>query len=269
MHLLFDIGGTKTRFALSNDLTSFDDPVIIDTPKNFSEAVLEYNEILRKMLIGIEVDNFVGGIAGVMDSDGKKLIRSSPKLPDWEGKLIGYELERIVKVEPRIFNDADMATLGESVFGAGRDDYIVAYLTISTGVGGGLVIDNKLQPTTYGFEPGYVIFDPKTGDNIQDLISGTALTKKFNVPAKDVRDQKVYDEITKRLGIFLVNLTYMWSPDVIVLGGGITNDLDMEEVEEAMKENMVQFPEIPKVKRAELGSLNGIWGALAQCRNLQ
>lgn len=264
MHLLFDIGGTKTRFALSSDLTSFDDPIIIDTPKNFSEAILTYNEILKKMLIGHKVKTFVGGIAGVMDKDGKKLIRSSPKVPDWQGKLIGYELERIVGITPKIYNDADMACLGESVFGAGKDGNIVAYITVSTGVGGGLSVNNKIQPTTYGFEPGYVIFNPDSKETIQDLISGTALTEKFGVPAKEVRDQKVYDKITERLGIFLTNLTYLWSPDTIVMGGGITNDLDMEEIEEAIEKNMIQFPEVPKVKRAELGSLNGVYGAMAQ-----
>lgn len=269
MYLLFDIGGTKTRFALSSDLSSFDDPVIIDTPKNFSEAILTYNEILRKMLIGHKVDGFVGGIAGVMDKDGKKLLRSSPKLPDWQGKLIGYELERIVKIVPKIFNDADMAALGEAVFGAGREGKIVAYITISTGVGGGLVIDKKLQPTTYGFEPGYMIMNLETKESIQDMISGNALTKKYGIPAKEITDQKVYSFITKNLGIFLTNLTYLWSPDTIVLGGGITNDLDIEEIEDAIADNLEQFPEIPKIKRAELGSLNGIYGALAQCRNIK
>ena len=154
------------------------------------------------------------------------------------------------------------------MFGGGKDGKIVAYMTVSTGVGGGLIIDKKIQERTFGFEPGLVIVDPDTKDNLQDLIGGKNLEKKYGIPAKEITDPAVYAEITRLLGVTLHNLTALWSPDTIVMGGGISKDLDMEEIEESIKENMEIFPEIPKVKRAELGSLNGIWGALAQARNL-
>jgi len=94
------------------------------------------------------------------------------------------------------------------------------------------------------------------------------LEKKYNVPAKEITDPKVYAEITRLLGISLHNVSMLWSPDTIVMGGGISKDLDMEEIEDAIRDNMEIFPEVPRVKMAELGSLNGIWGALAQARLL-
>lgn len=268
MYLLFDLGGTKSRFAISSDRTSFDDPIIIDTPKNFSEAILEYSTVIKKLLIGKELKGCVGCVAGVMSKDNKKLIKSSPKLPDWEGKLLSYELERIIKISPHIYNDADMACLGEAVFGAGKEGSIIAYITVSSGIGGGLVIDKKLQKSTYGFEPGYQIINPKTKENIQDLIGGDSWEKRLGIPAKEIVDPKVYEEITDYLGIALTNLIYFWSPDTIVMGGGITNDLDMEEISDSIEKNMHQFPEVPVIKRAELGSLNGLYGSLVQSREL-
>ncbi len=267
MYLLFDIGGTKTRLAISNDLTSFDDPIIIDTPQNFTEGILLIIENIKKLISGKKLKGAVGGMAGVFNKDRTKLLKS-PNLPDWENKLIIYELERICGVKPEIYNDCDLTALGEATFGAGKEGKIVAYMTVSTGVGGSLIIDKKLHPKTYGFEPGHIIINSETGETLQDLIGGKNLERKYGIPAKDIKDPKVYDYITKILGVALHNITLIWSPDTIVMGGGISKDLDMEEIEEAIGSNMKMFPEVPRVKHAELGMLNGLWGALAQARNL-
>jgi glucokinase len=267
MYLLFDIGGTKTRLAVSEDLTSFDEPLIFDTETMFAPGIILLSENIRKITGGKKIKGVVGGMAGVFDKDRMKLLKS-PNLPDWENKLIGYELERICGVKPEIFNDADMAALGEAVFGGGKDGKIVAYMTVSTGVGGGLVIDKKIQQRTYGFEPGHLITDLDTKENLQDLIGGKNLERKYKIPAKEITDPEVYEFITDTLGVSLHNVIMLWSPDTIVVGGGISRDLDMDEIQEAIKSNMVIFPDVPEIKRAELGSLNGIWGALAQARIL-
>jgi len=267
MYLLFDIGGTKTRLAVSEDLASFDEPLIFDTEQNFSGGIIKLHENIKKITGGKKIKAVVGGMAGVFDKDRIKLLKS-PNLPDWENKLVTYEIERICGVKPEIYNDADLAALGEAVFGSGRDGKIVAYMTVSTGIGGGLIIDKKIQERTYGFEPGHMIMNPDTKERLQDLIGGRNLEKKYKIPAKEITDPIIYKEITRLLGVALHNVIMLWSPDTIIMGGGISRDLDMEEIEDAIKENMVIFPEIPKVKRAELGSLNGVWGALAQARNL-
>lgn len=267
MYLLFDIGGTKTRLAVSHDLSSFDEPLIFDTETNFSMGIIKLSENIKKITSGKKLKGVVGGMAGVFNKDRTKLLKS-PNLPDWENKMITYELERICGVKPEIFNDADLAGLGEAVFGSAKDGKIVAYITVSTGVGGGLVIDKKIQNKTYGFEPGHVLLSLNSKETLQDLIGGKNLEKKHGIPAKEIKDPKVYEEITKILGVSLYNLIMLWSPDIIVMGGGISRDLDMEDIEDAISEHMEIFPEIPKVRRAELGSLNGIWGALAQARNI-
>lgn len=267
MYLLFDIGGSKTRLAVSHDLTSFDDPIIFDTPQHFSEGILTLNENIKKLISGIKLKGAVGGMAGVFNRERTKLLKS-PNLPDWENKLITYELERICGVKPEIYNDCDLTALGESIFGAGKDGKIVAYLTVSTGIGGSLIIDKKLHTKTYGFEPGHMIMNSETKETLQDLIGGRNLEKKYHIPAKEITDPVVYDFITKTLGVALHNIITLWSPDTIVMGGGISRDLDMEEIEEAIKENLKIFPEVPVIKRAELGTFNGLWGALAQARNL-
>ncbi len=264
MILLFDIGGTKSRFAVSYDGLSFDEPLIIDTPQHYSEGILAFDDCVKKITRGKKIDKAVGGFPGTI-IDGK--VFRSPNLPDYEGKLLVYELERIFGLKPILENDADLATLGEAVYGAGKDFGIVAYITISTGIGGGLVIDGKIQKKKYGFEPGHQIINYKTREVLHDLISGTALSKKYNKPAKEIKEPEVYEWISEILGVALTNTILHWSPDVLIMGGSITKDIDIIEVEEQIEKNLHIFPDIPKIKRAELGAYNGIWGALARIQS--
>lgn len=260
MILLFDIGGTKSRFALSKDGLSFDEPIMIDTPAQYAQGILAFDDCVKKITRGKKIDKAFGGFPGTI-IEGK--VFKSPNLPDYEGKLLTYELERVFGIKPLIENDASLATLGEAVYGAGKGFDIVAYITVSTGIGGGLVIDKKIQKKKYGFEPGHQIVNYKTREVLHDLISGTALSKKYNKPAKEIKEPEVYEWISEVLGVALTNTIVHWSPDVLVMGGSITKDIDISEVEDQIKKNMRIFPEIPIIKRAELGAYNGIWGALA------
>lgn len=261
MILLFDIGGTKSRFAVSTDGTSFDEPIMIDTPAHYTEGILAFDECIKKVTQGKKVTKTVGGFPGTIVD---KKVFYSPNLQDYQGKLLGYELERICGVDPIICNDADLAGLGEAVYGAGKDFGSVAYITISTGIGGTLIIDKKMQKATYGFEPGHQIVNYKTGETLHDLISGTALSKKYNKPAKEIKEPEIYDMICEILGVALTNTIMHWSPDVLVMGGSITKDIDIYQVEKEIKKHLRIFPNSPVMKRAELGAYNGIWGALAR-----
>ena len=260
MFILFDIGGTKSRFAISHDGTSFDEPIMIDTPQNYSEAILAFDDCVKKISQGKKITKAVGGFPGTVI---EKKVFHSPNLPDFRDKLLGYELERIFGVEPVLHNDADLAALGEAVYGSAKDFDIVAYITVSTGIGGGLIIDKKIQKTKYGFEPGHQIINYKTRQVLHDLISGTALSKKYNKPAKEIKEPEIYDWISEVLGVALTNTIVHWSPDVLVMGGSITKDIDIYQVEKEIQKNLHIFPDTPVIKRAELGAYNGIWGALA------
>lgn len=259
MYLLFDIGGTKSRFAISSNGTSFDEPIIIDTPKKYVEGILAFDEAVKKIAQGRKIEKAVGCFPGVI-VDGK--VFGTPNLVDYEGKLLIYELQRIFGVVPHIENDADLAALGEAVYGAGKDGDIVAYITVSTGIGGSLIINKEIQKKKYGFEPGHQIINYKTKETLHDLISGTALEKKYNKPAKEIKEPEIYEWISELLGVALMNTIIHWSPDILVMGGSITKDIDLGDVEIQIQKNLKAFPHIPILKRAELGAYNGIWGAL-------
>jgi glucokinase len=167
-------------------------------------------------------------------------------------------------------NDAVMVGLGEAVYGAGKDNKIVAYVTLSTGVGGCRIVDGKPDPTVYSFEPGNMIVGGLDGkpEYLENIISGSAIEEKYGVGSSELTDQKAWEDIAEQTSIGLNNIAVMWSPNVIVLGGSVPQKLDFSRVNDHLRVHCRIYPEVPKVIKEDLGDEGGLYGALAYLRHL-
>ncbi len=268
MNIIFDIGGTKMRVAAVPEplpeKISERDVNVAETPAAFDEGVRALAALIRQAAGGEAIRCLAGGIAGVMDKDG--VLFRSPNLAGWEGHSLRAELERLFPAPVRVENDADLAALGEARSGAGRGHRIVAYLTVSTGVGGSLVVDGNVAPKAVGFEPGHMVLGAK-GTFLEHLIGGRATEERLGrkpqeIPAGD----KLWDEYARTLAYGLHNLAVLWSPDIIVLGGAMIlrePGIPLQKTSTYFRESVARiFPEPPELKRAELGSISGLYGAL-------
>src|SRR5262245_20053437 len=81
---------------------------------------------------------------GPVEAD-ERSVRLSMHVPGWEGRALADELERVFGVPARLANDGDAAALAEYRFGAGRGIRHMLYLTVSTGIGGGVIVDGRLH----------------------------------------------------------------------------------------------------------------------------
>lgn len=252
MFLVFDIGGTKTRIAIS-DGTSVNEPSIFPTPQGYQEGL----EIFRQFL-DQHPTALAGGIGGPLQHD-KQELEASPQLPDWVDKPLKQDLEKMFNVPVLLENDAALAGLGEATHGAGKGYSIIAYLTISTGVGGAKIESGKIDKNTHGFEPGQMVI----GDGkLADLISSIGLEKKYGMKPEDIEDQEVWDKTAEYLAQGLNNIIVDWSPEVIVLGGGVISSISLDKVTLHLKKIMKVFPDIPPIVKAKLGDQSGLYGAL-------
>ena len=148
-------------------------------------------------------------------------------------------VENFKETEIIIENDASMAGVGEAQFGAGRGFEIVAYITVSTGVGGAKIVNGKIDEHAVGFEPGKQIMDVNSGKTLEDMISGKALQEKFGKHPKEIKDQGVWDNHAWLLAIGLNNIIMEWSPNCVVLGGSmITGDpcIPLDKTENYLKD---------------------------------
>src|SRR3989344_7042443 len=192
MFLLFDIGGTKLRVAASRDLVSFATPVVMATPAEYPEGIAALIEALKECAGGEQVEGIAGGVPGPVGRGHEKMLGAG-NLKGWIGHAVVADLEKAFGIRALLENDAALAGLGEAHFGAGKGNDIVAYLTVSTGVGGGRIVGGKIDAFAAGFEPGQQIIDSgrtrcpdcKSG-KLEDLVSGTSVYARLNKLPKDV-----------------------------------------------------------------------------------
>jgi len=275
MYLLFDIGGSKMRLAASSDGETLGDTQIVSTPQNFEEGINLFKKITEALTGSEKIKACVGGIRRLDPT--KSMLISDFRLPDWSQKPLKQKLEQITRSSVYLENDAALVGLGEATSGAGRGYKIVAYLTISTGVGGVRIVDGKIDENKYGFEPGHQVIDmdwSKFPDlksleeegygQLEAYISGSSLEKRFSKKPNEIMDEKVWQEIEKITANALKNITLLWSPDVIILGGGMLGSpgISIDDVKKNMTEILTILPNIPEIKKAELGDIGGLHGAL-------
>lgn len=270
MYLLFDIGGTNTRFVISDGVT-VGNPKIFSTPQNFEEFIANFSKWLQTLPDNTNIRAGAGGLPGVISSSQELVY--SPNLPGWIGKPIKNELSRVLGSEVFLENDAALAGLGEANFGCGRDYSIIAYLTISTGVGGARIVDKMIDKKTFGFEPGHQIISIDSESNLIDLesfISGAGLMKIHGKKSEELNDSQVWTEVTKYLAIGLNNTILHWSPDLMILGGAIINKgrISITVLKDELSKILTVFPNLPVIKLSELGDIAGLYGALSLINSL-
>lgn len=270
MYIVFDIGGTKTRVASSTDGESLSEPIIYETPQNFELGILTLISKIKDLLGMNEIKGIAGGITGVLDKSGSFLVRS-PHLSSWVGRPMKENLEKEFNTKAFLKNDAAMAGLGEATRGAGQGHSIVAYITVSTGIGGVRVLDGKIEATHFGFEPGHHIIDITKMNSLEDMVSGSAFEKRFGKNPSEVDDPFVWHFAAHTLAIGLHNIILHWSPDILVVGGPMvlkSPGISLEHTATKLKEIMKIFPETPLVVKASLGDLNGLYGSLEYIKDL-
>lgn len=261
MYLLVDIGGTNTRVAVARNRESFSKSILLSTPQLFDEGIRQIQEAANKLVEKKdELKGVIVGVAGPVNRDGSRLM-NAPNLRDWVNQPLQERIKEALSASVVVVNDTDLVGLGEAHFGAGRERRIVAYITVSTGIGGSRIVDGKVDAYSLGFEPGHQILDMK--NSLEDLASGASLFRTHGVAPADIHDEAVWEEEARILAYGVHNTIVFWSPDVVVLGGSLMKKISIERVNAYAEDFLQIFPECPPIVAGELGNEGGLWGALS------
>lgn len=269
MFLLSDIGKTKTRVAVSENLEKFSEPRIFDTPKTFSEGISFLKRTADELCSGKKIKAAACGIGGPLDHGKTMSLKSSGNIADWFQKPLKTELEKTFNAPVFLENDCVLVGLGEANYGAGKNYKIVAYITVSTGVGGTRIVNGKTDGNALGFEPGYQIINFNgQPERLESYISGMAFEKKYGKKPYEILDEKIWDETAKILAYGLNNTIVHWSPGIVILGGSMMKKIGIpiERVRFHLKNILKIFPELPVIEKASLGDIGGLYGALTFLR---
>jgi len=250
MKIVFDIGGTNMRIALAEG-EALREIRKVPTPQNAKDGVEMLARIAHE-LAGKELTAAVGDVPSSVDSGGH--MYNATNLPQWEGTNIVGELSHALGTSVRVLNDTVVVGYGETQKGAGRGFQRVAYITVSTGVGGALIDVNDVSKSPLLAELGAV--KPR----LEAQVSGTAVRKKFGIHPKDLESLEEREKLADILAGGLAEIAAAWKPDVFVLGGSMivgTNPVPLERAEESLRARGVEVP----VKMAELEDNGGLIGA--------
>jgi len=244
--------------------------------------------------------------AGWVDSE-RGIVPAAPQLHGWRDVPITRILTERLGPPAWLENDANAAALGEHTFGAGRGVRDLVYITVSTGIGGGIVAGGKLYGGAKGSagEIGHTIIDPNgpqcgCGNYgcLESLASGTAiglrgsevanrgesaaltevLQREGKVTAADVAKaalagdraaQEIFVEAGRFLGIALANLVNLLSPEMIIIGGGVAREpqLFLPEAENTMRSLSLSEP--LKYVRLAMAELGEMAGPLGMIARLR
>lgn len=271
IYALYDIGGTKTRVAISRDGVNFEEPQIFNTPKDYRDGIEKIAQITKEMAGG-PITAAGGGIAGVLSRDRSMFIEG-PHLLGWGGRAIPQLLKEKLGCPVYLENDTAIVGLGEAYNGAGRGGEIVAYITVSTGVGGVRIVNGKIDVAMFGFEPGHQIIDAGGalhkgvggyGVDLEGYISGSAIEMRYGKKPYEITDGEFWDDMARLLAYGLNNTIVHWSPDIVVLGGSMMKQIGIpvNRVRDHLSGMLHVYPQLPRIVKAELGDIGGIYGAL-------
>lgn len=257
--IVFDVGGTTSRVAALEDGT-IGEPEKFATPRDPNLGLSAIVAAARRAAAGRRIEAVCGGAAGIIVGGA---IYRSPNLPEWSGTPLANRVASELKAPTTVMNDASLGGLGEFHYGVGKSANIMAYVTVSTGVGGARIVEGTIDRSTYGFEIGHSLVG---GVELERLVSGTAAAQRFGKDPKEL-GKKELGELADTLAVGLYNMTLHWSPDTIVLGGSMItgkNPIPLARVEASLKEHLAKYyPAAPAVKKASLERIGGLYGAMA------
>ncbi len=257
------------RVAFSADGQTIEEPLVRPTPGNFEEGMNLFSVLLQEAVAGRHINKAAGGVTGMMDLEKQTSI-FSPHLPDWKDKPLRTSIEKVLGITTFLENDTALVGLGEALYGAGKDKDIVVYLTVSTGVGGVRIVKGKIDSKRFGFEPGHQLVDINSRKTLEELVSGPSLFAKYGRQPEKINAPDFWKDVAKNIAVGVYNSVLHWSPDIVVIGGGVVTNqqlLLIEDIEKEFRAINKVFPQTPEIKKATLGNAGGLYGALVQLQS--
>jgi glucokinase len=283
--LAADVGGTQMRVAIVDARgvvlvrQARPTPAHADVPAALIELILEVGGDHTHG----EASHAVIGLPGDIDYHTGRLLRAPHLPPGWPDLLARDLLSERLGLTTYLANDADLAAVGEAAFGAGRHSEAVAYLTISTGIGAGVVQSGRLVHGRRSLgEVGHTVIDwqawqallPST---LEELGSGSGMARlareaglgKVDAHAVqlaaadgDPAAVRIWDGAIAACAIGVSNVVMAFSPSTVIIGGGIGRQPDFfDRLSTLVASRQEHFPSDFAMTRSLLGDDAALVGA--------
>jgi glucokinase len=270
-----DIGGTKIMVAAADQEGNILRRARTATSTSLETDLTNLNHMIHEVSAGEEIASMGAAIGGPLDWESG--IVSPLHQPDWREVPLKQIMESKWRCPFQVDVDTNVAALGEYRWGgvsAGR----FLYLTLSTGMGGGFLVDGKIYRGQEGAHPevghqsihfrcsnpAAVQCECGAPDCLEALISGNGIRRIYGKPAEALTSEE-WEEVSYNLGQGLRNMAALYTPDVIRIGGGVAvggGENFIEAARRVMEDHLKIVP-APRVELSRLGYDTALQGAIA------
>lgn len=276
-----DFGGTKIMTAAADLNGKILRRLRADTPANFEDGLEYFKSAVRELSAGDTLRAIGMAAGGPLDYQRGEI--SPLHCPDWRQVPIKSLLEKEFAVPFGVDVDTNLAALAEYEYGGNRCSRLL-YLTLSTGLGGGFIIDGEIFRGSAGVHPevGHqsvpikltkpveIVCACGAPNCLEAVVSGTAIRKIYGKEARDLSGDE-WAEVGYNLGQGLRNLAVIYAPDLIVLGGGaaIGGAEPLLAACRAVLEKEVRIIPAPEITISSLGYDSTLYGAITLALGLK
>lgn len=249
MIVAVDVGGTKTLVAgFKGAHFAFEHRFA--TPKNQEDFLTDLLTILlphKQTITALAI-----AVPGIIDQRSGSVLRCG-NLP-WKNFELRTLLKRSLDCHVFIENDANLAGLAEA-HSLPVIPQVALYLTVSTGIGGGFIMNGRILPALSATEPGHMLFmrDGKL-QMWESYSSGRALKERTGQFASEINDPRIWQDVAARVADGLYALIPTLSPDVIIIGGSLGTYFDQhwkQFLEQLLAKNNSSYIHVPPVVQAK------------------
>ncbi|MFD1415838.1 ROK family protein [Oceanobacillus jeddahense] len=277
-----DLGGTSIKIGVFEQAGIIKEKFVFPTKEPVYESLEAAIETVMSKHSGVKAIGI--GTPGFVDREKGRIIFASENLPGWSGTEVKKQLESKFHLSVIVENDANVATLAEVNHGSAKNYKSALMLTLGTGVGGGVVIDNKILYGPHGAvgEFGHMILYPEGHEcNCgrrgcqEQYVSGHSIERRIREAGLDVTPlelmqmkeqsmaaQEIINDFTYNLALSISSLQAAFDMEVLILGGGVSHSAGywMDDLNKHLKDLLFHPLE---VAIAELKNDAGIVGAAA------
>jgi glucokinase len=295
-----DLGGTQLRTALADEEGTLLEEMRVRTEADAGPAAVidQITASIERVRAKVPADGELLGVGigspGPIDPY-EGIVFTQPNMTGWTDVPLRALLAERTGLPVELGNDANAAALGEWLFGVGKGLSNLVYITVSTGIGSGVIVDGKLLLGRRGAaaEAGHHIIDMHTKATWEELAAGPGLAAAAasamlsdsrtllhtlgtpeTITAADVAKAaaegdplalSLLDREGELIGIGLVNMLFCYSPEMIVLGGGVVlnNPQLVERASLVIQERAFEVYRSVPIRLAALGDRAGLLGAVA------
>lgn len=274
VYIGLDIGGTKIMAAAAGEDGKIVRKIKTDTPKKLEEGLDLVKKMAQEAASGGKIISIGASIGGPLD--WKKGIVSPLHQPEWRDVPLKDIMEKEFGCSFYVDVDTNVAALGEWKARNCLPERLL-YLTISTGMGGGFIVDGKIYRGMNGGHPEVahqsvawkgsfqrVTCECGVENCLEELVSGNGIRRLYGKSPESLSEAEL-EEVTHNLGEGLRNLAALYAPDLIAIGGGIATSFGERLLGPARSVmlNNLRIVHAPKVELSVLGYDTALIGSIA------